>query len=893
MATSVYFHKALPDPLPADKDNSRFSELRARRLLFELSNFGPKPAGSDACERLTRNHILQELEIIKTSASVRLEVSKQNPSGCFDIPRFDTDGFTICYRNVSNVAVRLSKNDGNQNRVAVLLNCHYDSWPTSSGGSDDLISCALMMELIRLLAHQPDSLKHDVIFLFNGAEESSLQGAHGFITQHAWRHVVRAFINLEASGSGGRELLFQAGPSNQWLLNSYLAAAVHPHCSIIGQEVFQSGVFPGDTDFRVFRDYGRVPGLDLAFVQNGYWWHTEFDEARRITPGSLQRAGDNIYATLLYLLQSPYLDNPAEFGDQKNVFFDFLGLFVVVYSEGVANAVNAILVVAVVISTGNHMRKHSDVYKTAVTNYVLVIACMTAVTYLMTHLTLLIWGAMPWYSIHGLAVMIYGIPTFWAGTSMMTFLATKIEPVRKEESAEAIENVHLVFNAVLLALCTFKGVASGFVFALVLLQVVKQVLPLTTEWRAVIAHLILNTPSYGMVIYLTEMFLSIFIPIMGRTGSNPEILVAACTNLTSYVVVLSLLPILTLTRTNRKEDETSLRNFVEMICGIFIAAAIVLLILLGLHKSPYNHSDAYPVARRIQLFHVNRALYNKDDGVKVRDSLLYVIAQDYRGAMDIPFVDENYTVPKCHYESPYCEIPLYFPTRSRIQERHIRYRSFDDRPDVPGTKINLVHKEEGPNRLSYDFLIKGSGQISVFLIPQGGWQIANCSISAPKTEMDDRPLFLFLTCSGRNCGDWTFKVTLKHPGDPVKDDDTQLLVGVASHYLHGPNMQSWTIKRILGEIVKNRQYDPAWSITASAWNVDMIYRKLLTLSFKRVELYVTSVINLFLGMPTASSELSGTVLTSGKSTQFPEEMQFLEEIRLLNGFHVKLFAIAS
>ncbi|RCN44629.1 hypothetical protein ANCCAN_09379 [Ancylostoma caninum] len=100
MATSVYFHKVLPDPLPADKDNSRFSELRARRLLFELSNFGPKPAGSDACERLTRNHILAELDIIKTSASVKFEISKQNPSGCFDIPRFDTDGFTICYRNV-------------------------------------------------------------------------------------------------------------------------------------------------------------------------------------------------------------------------------------------------------------------------------------------------------------------------------------------------------------------------------------------------------------------------------------------------------------------------------------------------------------------------------------------------------------------------------------------------------------------------------------------------------------------------------------------------------------------------------------------------------------------------------------------------------------------------
>ncbi|KHJ76743.1 hypothetical protein OESDEN_23637 [Oesophagostomum dentatum] len=94
---SVYFHKKLPEPLATDKDNSHFSELRARRFLVQLSNFGPKSAGSEACERLTKNRILAELEMIKTSASAHFMISQQNPSGCFDI---DPE-FTICYKNVS------------------------------------------------------------------------------------------------------------------------------------------------------------------------------------------------------------------------------------------------------------------------------------------------------------------------------------------------------------------------------------------------------------------------------------------------------------------------------------------------------------------------------------------------------------------------------------------------------------------------------------------------------------------------------------------------------------------------------------------------------------------------------------------------------------------------
>ena len=95
----------------------------------------------------------------------------------------------------------------------------------------------------------------------------------------------------------------------------YIRSAVHPFGSIVGEEIFQSGVIPSDTDFRIFRDHGRVPGLDIAFISHGHVvtvitlhnitlprcrhvYHTEHDTAHRVPSGSLQRAGDNVLAVL-------------------------------------------------------------------------------------------------------------------------------------------------------------------------------------------------------------------------------------------------------------------------------------------------------------------------------------------------------------------------------------------------------------------------------------------------------------------------------------------------------------------------------------------------------------------------------------------------------------------
>lgn len=48
-----------------------------------------------------------------------------------------------------------------------------------------------MLEVLRVLSQQEKRLRHSVVFLFNGAEETPLQAAHGFITQHPWAKEIR------------------------------------------------------------------------------------------------------------------------------------------------------------------------------------------------------------------------------------------------------------------------------------------------------------------------------------------------------------------------------------------------------------------------------------------------------------------------------------------------------------------------------------------------------------------------------------------------------------------------------------------------------------------------------------------------------------------------------
>ncbi|KAF8991054.1 hypothetical protein BDQ17DRAFT_1401943 [Cyathus striatus] len=226
------------------------------------------------------------------------EVWRQEGSGSH---RFDMMGKRLykTYRHLSNFVVRLSNATPQGKEHSVLVNAHLDSTIPSPGAADDAISVGVMLDCIRVLVDTPGwEPEYSIVFLFNHAEESLQDGSHLFSTQHEVAPTVRAMINLEAAGTQGRELLFQA--TSEEMIEAY-SHVPRPFGTIFANDVFGSGIMLSDTDFRQFEEYLNVTGLDMAIVGNSYLYHMRKDLVEHIEAGVAQNMGENALALLLHL----------------------------------------------------------------------------------------------------------------------------------------------------------------------------------------------------------------------------------------------------------------------------------------------------------------------------------------------------------------------------------------------------------------------------------------------------------------------------------------------------------------------------------------------------------------------------------------------------------------
>lgn len=217
--------------------------------------------GTEENEVLAIQFLEMEVQKIVESRNLihNITYEIQKSSGSFEL-----DLMTSVYNDIQNFVVKFTPADRDPSHC-LLINSHYDSVPISRGAGDAATMIVVMMEVLRVMSKNPTTFEHGIVFLFNGAEETGLQGSHMFITKHRWATDVRAVLNLDSAGIGGREMMFRTTPDNFWMLKYYKENAVHPTGTVMINELFDMKIIPSDSDFRIFRDYGNLPGKASQF----------------------------------------------------------------------------------------------------------------------------------------------------------------------------------------------------------------------------------------------------------------------------------------------------------------------------------------------------------------------------------------------------------------------------------------------------------------------------------------------------------------------------------------------------------------------------------------------------------------------------------------------------
>lgn len=298
----------VPPPLAEDADPRVFSEGRAMRHVFALADdIGVRVVGSSNLDRAEAYVMEQARALVRLAKKTRadhldVDFIAHRATGSFRQTFLNHD-ITNAYTNLTNLAVRVApkglKGD------AVLLNAHFDTTLGSPGAADCASCVGILLEVLRVLIETAPTVSKNlgapVVFLFNGGEESFMQAAHGFVAHHPWAPSVGAVINVEATGSGGPDVLFRE--AGGWPAEVYMTSTPHPTTTATVRDLVRFANLPVDTDFSVFTDprepHGNLPGVDVASMLDGYSYHTDKDVATRVRRGTVQAYGENVLAATL------------------------------------------------------------------------------------------------------------------------------------------------------------------------------------------------------------------------------------------------------------------------------------------------------------------------------------------------------------------------------------------------------------------------------------------------------------------------------------------------------------------------------------------------------------------------------------------------------------------
>ncbi|XP_076306930.1 endoplasmic reticulum metallopeptidase 1-like isoform X2 [Tachypleus tridentatus] len=720
--------------------------------------------------------------------------------------------------------------------VAGTTSSRSKQYKLFTGASDDSVNCATMLEILMVLSNQNRSLPHNIVFLFNGAEENILQGSHGFITQHRWAKEIQAFINLESCGAGGRDMLFQAGPEHPWIVQAYTEGAKFPFGSIVAQEVFQSGVVPADTDFRIFTEFGGIPGLDFAYVRNGYVYHTKYDRPEFINEGSIQRTGENMLGLIHNILKSPHFNHPLEYRSSKLVFFDVLGLFMITYSASLGTIMNESIAILTVLEIFLKIRLRMDkIYTTVIQEasrllIAISITLSSAVLALCVNLAIAaVLGAvgysMTWYNRPYWILGVYFFPALSCLILVHWFVTLQRRQAKGSdwEAEDLYYDAVRVIWAVIICLMTRFDIHSAYLPTVLLL--------FTTAIRSLGGRLCISTKTKGarlklIIIHLSsqaiplviilyncwQVFL-VFVPIMGRTGAqvNPDLIIGAVTAIIAYICTSYMLTLVHVARYVLQAVGVLFLLFITCLC-------IVCLSPLGF---PYSEDANSPAPQKYIIAHVERNFHSKSGELLLSDGGFWIVPLDHNGPYSLfPFVPElqNAELVEC-VSHPYCGMPYYLPFVSKLKKSYYLKGS---KPKIHTPfKLELVEMQTlNPELRKLKFRVTGPTHMAIILCPVEKvillrWSLTYSLPHPGVVTWNERPVYFIYYSDGEATTPWEFWVDLEVPSDFTSD---QPIVDLTfnTHYLHGSDMIGEDLQELL-EKMPPWTHVTAWTSTLQSY----------------------------------------------------------------------------
>jgi hypothetical protein len=154
---------------------------------------------------------------------------------------------------------------------------------TGYGATDDGMGVVSCLQLIQYFTRPENRPERGIVVMLNNGEEDYLYGARA-LGQHPLNPYIHTFLNLEGAGAGGRAILFRT--TDREVTAAY-AGSPDPFGTVIGSDAFGLGFIRSGTDYSVLYDVFGQRGLDLAFFKPRARYHTNQDDARHASRGSL------------------------------------------------------------------------------------------------------------------------------------------------------------------------------------------------------------------------------------------------------------------------------------------------------------------------------------------------------------------------------------------------------------------------------------------------------------------------------------------------------------------------------------------------------------------------------------------------------------------------------